>query len=363
MFSDDPLQPNPEAEGSWFSYSTSPDQPPVPQQQVPQPNWQPSVPPQQLPTRPDWQTPQPPTVPQPGYPPIVQQQVPQPGWQTPYPPVYQMPQYGQATYSSTVARNTRSRSIFILTCVVVIVFALGLFSGWELIGTHTSGTTTSVSTTTSSSTPDQVSNTSAETAQEAVIAKVSPAIVEIDGTTSQGQVIGSGIIIDSKGDIVTNDHVVSGTNSLSVLLSNGTSETAQIVGTNTSADLAVLHITPFTGMIVAVLADSSQLVVGEDVLAIGSPLGYTGTVTAGVVSALNRTASESQTVNLTGLIQTSAAINPGNSGGALVNLQGQVVGMPTLSAINNETNTPANGLGFAISSNQIKTITAQILAS
>jgi putative serine protease PepD len=114
-------------------------------------------------------------------------------------------------------------------------------------------------------------------------------------------------------------------------------------------------------MVVATLGDSSKVTVGESVLAIGNPLGYSETVTQGVVSALNRSASESSSVTLSGLIQTSAAINPGNSGGALVDLQGNVIGMPTLSAIDTETNTPANGLGFAISSNQIKAAIAQIL--
>jgi S1-C subfamily serine protease len=96
-------------------------------------------------------------------------------------------------------------------------------------------------------------------------------------------------------------------------------------------------------------------------MAIGNPLGYSGTATSGVVSALNRSAQESRTVNLTGLIQTSAPINPGNSGGALINLQGQVVGIPTLSAVNNETNTPANGIGFAIPSSQVEAALTQIL--
>jgi putative serine protease PepD len=202
-----------------------------------------------------------------------------------------------------------------------------------------------------------------ETAQEAAIAKVQPAVVQIQGRLAQGESIGSGIIIDNRGDIVTNNHVVNGASSLTVVLNTGKQETAQLVGTDPAHDLAIIRIQPFASMTVAILGDSSQLVVGQEVLAIGSPLGYSGTATTGVVSALDRTAQESNSVTLNGLIQTSAAINPGNSGGALINLQGQVVGIPTLSAINSETNTPANGIGFAIPSSQIHTTITQILGS
>jgi S1-C subfamily serine protease len=255
----------------------------------------------------------------------------------------------------------KSGAIFALTCVIVLIFGVGLFSGWEFASSQVANSASSPST---SKVSTSGSNTTlAETQQEAVIAGVLPAVVEIRGTISQGETIGSGIIIDSKGDIVTNNHVVSGSVSLQVVLSNGNIEQAQVVGTDPAADLAVVHIQPFTGMVVATLGDSSQLTLGEEVLAIGNPLGYTETVTEGVVSALNRTVSESNSVNLTGLVQISAAINPGNSGGALIDLRGQVVGMPTLSAVNTETNTPANGVGFAISSNQIKTAVEQIVVN
>jgi putative serine protease PepD len=241
------------------------------------------------------------------------------------------------------------------------MFGAGLFSGWVVASTHQASSTTSATATNSGSSSSNA--TMAESQQEAVIAKVEPSVVEIEGVTSQGEAIGSGIIIDSQGDIVTNNHVVDGTTQLQVVLDNGNNETAQIIGTNAADDLAVVRIQPFTGMAVATLGDSSKLSVGEEVLAIGNPLGLAETATEGVVSALNRTVSESNTITLNGLIQTSAAINPGNSGGALVNLQGQVIGMPTLAAVDTETNTPANGLGFAIASNQIKTVVAQILNS
>jgi len=119
---------------------------------------------------------------------------------------------------------------------------------------------------------------------------------------------------------------------------------------------------PQGGLSVATLGDSSQLQVGQEVLAIGNPLGDTETVTNGIVSALNRTVSEGQGgATIHNAIQTDAAINPGNSGGALVDMQGNVIGIPTLTAIDPEFNTPANGVGFAIPSNRVKLIMTQFI--
>jgi len=160
---------------------------------------------------------------------------------------------------------------------------------------------------------------------------------------------------------VTNNHVVSGEQSIQVLLSNGSTEQAQLVGTNAANDLAVVRIAPFAHMTVAQLGDSSKLVVGQEVLAVGNPLGITETATQGIVSALNRSVAESAGTTLSQAIQTDAALNPGNSGGALVNLQGQLIGIPTLGAVNTETNTTANGVSFAIPSNLVKTVVQQIL--
>jgi len=123
-----------------------------------------------------------------------------------------------------------------------------------------------------------------------------------------------------------------------------------------------LKIQPPGNMTVATLGDSSQLRVGQEVLAIGNPLGITQTVTNGIVSALGRTISEGQGgATISDAIQTDALINPGNSGGALVDLQGNLVGIPTLTAIDPEFNTPANGVGFAIPSNRVKSIVSQFI--
>jgi S1-C subfamily serine protease len=128
-------------------------------------------------------------------------------------------------------------------------------------------------------------------------------------------------------------------------------------------DLAVISITPPAGGLSTVtMGDSSQLKPGQEVLAIGSPLGNAETVTRGIISALNRNVAEGQNgPTLPDAIQTDAPINPGNSGGALVDLQGNLIGMPTLNAVDTEFNTPANGLGFAIPVNRIRFIAQQII--
>ena len=119
---------------------------------------------------------------------------------------------------------------------------------------------------------------------------------------------------------------------------------------------------PQAGLSAATLGNSAQLKVGQEVLLIGNPLGITQTVTNGIVSALKRSVSEGQGApTIQNAIQTDAPINPGNSGGALVDLQGNVVGIPTLTAIDPEFNTPANGVGFAIPINRVKTILPQII--
>ena len=197
--------------------------------------------------------------------------------------------------------------------------------------------------------------------QEAAIAKVEPSVVEIVVRTAQGEQIGSGVIIDAQGDIVTNNHVVSGEVSITVVLYNGSTETGQLIGTSASNDLAVVRITPYAHMIVAQFGNSSQLVVGQDVIAIGNPLGITETATVGIVSALNRSIPESSSVTISNAIQTDAPVNPGNSGGALINLQGQVIGITFASAANSQTNTAADCVNFAIPSNLVQSVVQQIL--
>ena len=216
----------------------------------------------------------------------------------------------------------------------------------------------------SSSSSISTSNATAlDTLRESVAAKVQPSIVEVYVTLAKGAAIGSGVIVDSRGYLVTNNHVVSGALTIQVILSNGTKEPAQLAGADAAYDLAVLKIAvPKGGLSVATLGDSTQLKVGQEVLVIGNPLGITQTVTNGIVSALKRSVSEGQGApTIQNAIQTDAPINPGNSGGALVDLQGNVVGIPTLTAIDPEFNTPANGVGFAIPVNRVKTILPQFI--
>lgn len=287
--------------------------------------------------------------------PVITAQSPYASGSRPGAPWPQMPPAPQA-------KNSRMRgvAVFMLTCLLAVIFGIGLFAGWSFAHATNAAPGSPVNASNSSS-PVENNASTLQSAQEIAIAKVEPSVVEIQGSTDQGVSLGSGVIIDHKGDIVTNNHVISGTSSLTVTLNNGSREAAQTIVTSPENDLAIIRMQPFANMQVATLGNSAQLTVGQEVLAIGNPLGYSGTATMGVVSALNRSAQESHLVHLTGLIQTSAPINPGNSGGALINLQGQVVGITTLSAINTETNTPANGLGFAIASNTVQSVVTRLL--
>jgi putative serine protease PepD len=155
--------------------------------------------------------------------------------------------------------------------------------------------------------------------------------------------------------------VVEGADSFQITLADGKQYPARLVGSFAADDLAVLHIDA-GGLHPAGFADSSQLAVGDVALAIGNPLGLQSSVTEGIVSALGRTVNEDNGVALPNVIQTSAPINPGNSGGALVDLQGQVIGIPTLAATDPQLGGgAAAGIGFAIPSNTVRDIAAQLI--
>jgi len=190
-----------------------------------------------------------------------------------------------------------------------------------------------------------------------VIKRVSPSVVEIQ--TDAG--LGSGIIYDAAGDIVTNAHVVGTASTFQVTLSDGHTYTGTLVGTYVPDDIAVIKITA-PGLAPATFGDSSALSVGDFVLAMGNPLGLQSSVTEGIISALARQVSEPAGNALPDVIQTSAAINPGNSGGALVDLNGNVVGIPTLAAADPQLGGSAPGIGFAISSNRAKVVADQLIA-
>ncbi len=203
-----------------------------------------------------------------------------------------------------------------------------------------------------------------------VIGRVLPSVVEI--RTSSG--LGSGVVFDAKGDIVTNAHVVGTATSFEVLPSGSAAALpATLVGTYRPDDLAVIRLSKGNGLRAAAFGDSSTLQPGDLVLAIGNPLGLASSVTEGIVSAVGRTVTEqaesgsgsgSPGATLPDMIQTSAAINPGNSGGALVDLAGQVMGIPTLAAVDQQLGgSAAPGIGFVISSNMVTRVAGQLIKS
>ena len=176
---------------------------------------------------------------------------------------------------------------------------------------------------------------------------------------------GSGVIYQkagNKGYIVTNNHVVSGSDKIQVMLSNGKTVNARIIGTDATTDLAVLSIDSSYVTQTAEFGDSKSLQAGQTVIAVGSPLGseYASTVTQGIISAPARTITTSS-ANQQTVIQTDAAINPGNSGGALVNSAGQVIGINSMKLSQSSDGTSVEGMGFAIPSNEVVTIVNQLV--
>ncbi len=193
---------------------------------------------------------------------------------------------------------------------------------------------------------------------EQAINDASPAVVKV---VNVGTGLGSGVILTPDGYIVTNNHVVTGATQLAVTLATGRTVPARLVGVDPVDDLAVVKVSA-RKLPSARFANSADLRVGQTVLAIGNPLGIGSTVTEGIVSALNRSVSEGQGGgSILNAIQTSASINPGNSGGALISLGGQVVGIPTLNAVDPQFNMPASGAGFAIPANTVQRIVTQLI--
>ena len=192
---------------------------------------------------------------------------------------------------------------------------------------------------------------------ERVVARLSPAVVQIE--TDEG--LGSGIVFDDRGDIVTNAHVVGSASTFTVTRASGARSAARLVGRWVPGDLAVIR-AQGSGLEPAQFADSGDVKVGQITVAIGNPLGLRSSVTQGIVSSLGRTVSEGNGVTLPAAIQTSAAINPGNSGGALADIQGRVIGIPTLAATDPQLGGgAAPGIGFAIPSNTVKRIARQLV--
>ncbi|MFI1031898.1 S1C family serine protease [Streptomyces sp. NPDC020951] len=285
------------------------------------------------------------------------------------------------------AKKKRARGpLALLAAVAIVAAAIGGGTAYgiqELTGKDevvSSSTTTSV--VPSSKTGDVAS----------IAAAVSPSVVEVSATLSNGTSTGSGVIITSGGEIVTNNHVISGANSIKVTTSDGKSYTAKVVGTDSKKDLALIKLENASGLKAATLGDSDGVKVGDTVVAIGSPEGLTGTVTSGIVSALNRDVtvstdeSQSQGQGQQGggdgswpfqfggqefngdtgsstttykALQTDASLNPGNSGGALIDASGNIIGINSAmysAATDSSSSSDAGsvGLGFAIPINTVK---------
>ncbi|WP_035872274.1 S1C family serine protease [Kitasatospora cheerisanensis] len=213
--------------------------------------------------------------------------------------------------------------------------------------------------------PAPSTNSQLEQEYQQVISQVLPSVVQI----TAGDSLGSGIVFDDKGDIVTNAHVIGTAQSFTVTLANSTKPLdATLVGSYPQSDLAVIRLSsPPNGLKPATFADSSKVAVGQVTLAMGSPLGLSSSVTEGIVSAVGRTVTEPQSPGSPGatignMVQTSAAINPGNSGGALVNLSSQVIGINTLTAVDPELGgSAAPGIGFAIPAVTVNSIATQLI--
>ena len=204
-----------------------------------------------------------------------------------------------------------------------------------------------------------------------VAAKVLPSVVSIDVQGTSSEVTGSGFVYDSSGHIVTNNHVVEGAGpggEIRVLLPDGSKQAAKIVGRSPSYDIAVVRVDDFSRLVPVTLGSSDHVQVGESVVAIGSPLGLTSTVTSGIISATHRpvTAGGEGETSFLNALQTDAAINPGNSGGPLVDLDGHVIGVNSAIATLGGSSTQQSGsigVGFSIPIDQVSRTVDQIIAS
>lgn len=288
---------------------------------------------------------------------------------------YAPPASWSATSPTTPPVETKTKRAGRLPALVAIAVLSAGVGGGAAIGVDRYLGSTTPTATTASSTETTVTkvvqgNSSAPD-WTVTAAAASKSAVSISVATARGAASGSGVVLDTAGNIVTNYHVVAsaGTQAKIIVQIGDRQYGATIVGTDVTTDLAVIKLTdPPSGLTPITFADSSKVAVGDPVMAIGNPLGLSGTVTTGIVSALNRpvTTSEGGQSVVTNAIQTSAAINPGNSGGALVNANGELIGInsaiASLGSSQSSTQAGNIGIGFAIESNVVKYITEQLIS-
>ncbi|TMD82449.1 MAG: trypsin-like serine protease [Chloroflexi bacterium] len=251
-------------------------------------------------------------------------------------------------------RGRRRGPLALAAALVVVGGLAGGALGAEVMLSRTPAPVAATSpVSTASAAPAQTPSSAAALYKQAV-AGIVTITTEVARRGQVGEGTGSGIVLDRSGDILTNAHVVSGANQIQVTFNDGRTATATLASANSKADLAVIRVSvPAASLHPLPLGNSDAVRVGDAVYAIGAPFGLAGSMTAGIVSGLNRT---DQASGLSGLIQTDAPINPGNSGGALLNSQGLVVG------VNDSIESPVAGnvgVGFAIPINVVK----QLLAS
>ncbi len=298
-------------------------------------------------------------------------------------PGTQRPATGAETPGGGVATEVRPpkprRRGLVAAAAVVLVLGGGFGAGAVGAKTFASNTTTADSSLSRQTTSPVVSDTAPVVAGsvEAVAAKLLPSVVSILSMSSSQEAEGSGVILSSDGLILTNNHVIAGATDLTVKFNDGTTASAKVIGADATDDLAVIKVSGVSGLTVATLGSSANVKVGEQVVAVGSPLGLSATVTSGIVSALNRpvrTAAEdtqgqqgqsptSAQDTVLNAIQTDAAINPGNSGGALVDMSGAVIGINSAIASLSSGSSQAGsiGVGFAIPIDQAHRIAQEII--
>jgi len=262
------------------------------------------------------------------------------------------------------AKPSRNPRRWLLWALLGAALVVGGVAGGLIVGaTQSSGSTVNSRSSTASATPSACPVTS-------VADQVVPSVVTIAASGPGGSGTGSGEVIRPGGYILTNNHVISiaaSGGSVEVLFADGQTVPATITGRDPQTDLAVLKVQTSRQLKVISLGSSSSVKVGQPVVAIGAPLGLSGTVTSGIVSALDRTVQvpgeNERSALLVSAVQTDASINPGNSGGALVNCEGQLVGVPTAGATVPNSGGGSIGLGFAIPVDLAKTIADEIIAT
>jgi putative serine protease PepD len=259
-------------------------------------------------------------------------------------------------------RSPRPRG-WVLWAALGAALVVGGVAGGLIVGaTQSSGATANSNSSTSSATASACPVTS-------VADRVVPSVVTIEASGQGGSGTGSGEVIRSEGYILTNNHVISGAaasgGSVKVLFADGQTEPAKITGRDPQTDLAVLKVDTSHQLKVISEGSSSSVKVGEPVVAVGSPLGLSGTVTSGIVSALDRTVQvpgeNDSSALLVSAVQTDASINPGNSGRALVNCDGELIGVPTAGATVPNSGGGSIGLGFAIPVDLAKSVANEII--